>query len=72
MTKDNMQNIFYAILMTKATLTSSHGVNIYQWDKRVNSRHSIDNMIDIQAEKMGKFERLSGFTLKEPIKVELA
>lgn len=70
MTKNNMQNIFYAIIMTKAKVVGSHGIGIYEYNKRINSRHSVDIMLEIEEENINEFKILSGYDLNEPIKIK--
>ena len=71
MTKDNMQNIFYAILITRTKLTNSFGIGIYEYSKKINSKHHIEIAIEIDEDKIDEFEGLSGQKLTNPIMITI-
>ena len=56
--------------MTKAKLTSSFGIGIYEYNRKQNSRSSVELMIHIDPKEIKNFEELSGTKLSNPIKIQ--
>ena len=70
MTVNKMADTMYAIIMTKAKLTSSFCL-CYDWGRRANCQHNADIMIEIEDTEIEKFQRLANVILKAPMQVKL-
>jgi|GEM_PF-6653832 len=71
MSTKKMSNIMYALIMTKASMTGSHGIGIYEYDRSINCRHYVDIMIHINPCETDNFEKIAHVKLSDPIKVHL-
>ena len=66
-----MASLMYAIVMCKAKLTWTHGIGIYECNKKQNSRHYYEFSISIDKNMIEKFEEMTGITLKDLISIIL-
>lgn len=71
MSKQKMSDVMYAIIMSKAKVTTSYGVGIYEYDRSQNAYNQVDFMLCIPKEKVNLFEELSGIELSEPTRIRL-
>jgi hypothetical protein len=63
--KENMSNVFYAIIITKAKLKTAFHLGLEKYTRRQNAGNIVDIVIEIEKEKLQKFECLSRYKPKE-------
>lgn len=66
-----MASLMYAIVICKAKLTATHGIGIYEYNKKQNSRHYFDFIISIDKNMIEQFEDMTCVKLKDPITINL-
>lgn len=71
MSSKSMSNFLYAIIMTKATISGTLGIGIYEYNRIQNSFNNVDIQIHIHPSQIEIFEEISGTKLKEPVKINL-
>lgn len=69
MSEKSMSNLLYAVIMTHSKIQDTYGVGIYDYNRKQNTYNTVDIKIHIHPNNIEEFEQLSGFKLKEPIKI---
>ena len=67
----SMASLMYAIVMCKAELEQTHGIGIYQYDRKQNRRHYFDFILSINKNMIAKFEEITNIKLEDPISIIL-
>ena len=66
-----MASLMYAIVICKSQLISTHGIGIYQYNRKQNRRHYFDFIISIDKNMISKFEEITNIKLEDPISIIL-
>ena len=68
---NSMASLMYAIVMCKAELVQTHGIGIYQYNRKQNRRHYFDFILSINKNMIAKFEEITNIKLEDPISIIL-
>lgn len=71
MSQKAMANFLYASIMTRASLPTSFGVGIYEYDRHQNSFNNVDIKVHLHPSYIPKFEDLSGTKLRKPVSITI-
>lgn len=71
MSTRKMASILYAVIMTKARISSTFGVGIYQYSRDQNTYNGVDIMIEVDEQELTKFEELANVKLENPQQVRV-
>jgi hypothetical protein len=71
MSTNKMADLFYAVVMTQASVPTTWGCGIYEYNRTQNSRNGVDVKIHIHPTMIGEFEQLASVKLSKPQSVTI-